>query len=62
MHINLSIQRSKAEGTKNSKRFENIKKDLFKLNKNFLEDFKNYQVLKFNILKDHEEHQDKIIP
>lgn len=36
-------------------------KDLFKLNKSFLEDFKNYQILKFNILKD-VEVEDKIIP
>lgn len=32
-----------------------IKKDLFKLNKKFLEDFKNYQIIKLNILRNEDE-------
>lgn len=31
------------------------KKDLFKLNKNFLEEFKNYQIIKLNIRKAEDE-------
>ena len=31
------------------------RKDLFKLNKNFLEEFKNYQIIKLNIRKAEDE-------
>jgi hypothetical protein len=41
--------------TRSGRKYESIKKDLYKLNKNFLEDFKSYQILKFNILKNKEE-------
>ena len=35
-----------------------IKKDLFKINKKFLEDFKNYQIIKLNILRNEDEYDE----
>lgn len=45
---------------KQTQKFEGIKKDLFRLNKSFLENFKTYQINKFNILKEKEEMEEKI--
>jgi hypothetical protein len=50
------------EETRSGRKYESIKKDLYKLNKNFLEDYKSYQILKFNILKNKEEINDVTSP
>jgi len=36
---------------KHNKKLNEIKRELFKINKDFLEEFKNYQIIKLNILK-----------
>ena len=48
---------------KSNKQIDDIKKDLFKLNKNFLEEFKNYQIIKLNIKKanDVESQTDNVV-
>lgn len=58
MSAKQSVKIKQKEEPKQKKKIEELKKDLFKLNKTFLEDFKNYQIIKLNIRKSEDDIND----